>query len=326
MKGLRKDGNHRKEFFMQIPGKDGNSHEDHSIQELIKDGDRRAARKTRFQRLERTRIPMIQRSSGLAAGVHQSTFKGHGVEFSDLREYVPGDDLRAIDWKVTARLDLPFTRLLAEERDLTLCFAVDISGSTGFGSRVSKADTAREIAGSLAVSALRHHDAVALVLFSDRVEKYIPPGKGRRHILEVLNTLFEYSPVSRGTDIVPALRHLAHSLQRQSSVILISDFVMPPYRRELAVLKKRHQVFAIRASDPREKEIPDIGYITLEDAETGEQLMIDTSDRGTRDRYREHSLAEEQSFRRYLGKSGIPLATVTTGEEWEPVLRRFFRG
>ena len=288
--------------------------------------DRRADRRRRFQRLEQAGIPMVPGSSGLAAGVHRSTFKGHGVEFSELREYVPGDDLRAIDWKVTARLGQPFTRLLTEERDLTLCFAVDISGSTGFGTLVSKADIAREIAGSLIVSALRHHDAVGILLFSDRVEKYIPPRKGRRHVLEVLNDLFEYQAVSRGTDIVPPLHHLAHALKRQSSVILISDFIVPPFQRELAVLKKRHQVFAIRISDPREEEVPDIGYITLEDAETGEQIVIDTSDEETRNRYLEYSRGREQELRRYLGKSGIPLATVTTGEEWEPVLRRFFRG
>jgi uncharacterized protein (DUF58 family) len=296
------------------------------MEELSTGEDRREARRARFQRLERSGIPMIRQSSGLAAGVHRSTFKGHGVEFSDLREYIPGDDLRAIDWKVTARLDQPFTRLLTEERDLTVCFAVDISGSAGFGSCTSKIDLAREIAGSLIVSALRHHDAVGLLLFSDRVEKYIPPRKGRHHVLEVLNNLFEYQPVSRGTNLVPALHHLAHALKRQSSVVLVSDFVAPPYQRELAVLKKRHQVFAIGISDPREEEMPDIGYITLEDAESGEQVVVDTSDDEFRSRYRENSLTHEGQLRSDLGKSGIPLTLVRTNATWEPVLRRFFRG
>jgi uncharacterized protein (DUF58 family) len=296
------------------------------MQDKTSTEDRSSTRSRRFRRLERARIPMDLRSSGLAAGVHRSTFKGHGIEFSDLREYVPGDDLRAIDWKVTARLDQPFTRLLTEERDLTLCLVVDLSGSTGFGSQTSKVDTAREIAGSLAVSALRHHDAVGLMLFSDRVEKYVPPGKGRRHILEVLNALFEHMPVSRRTDIVPALHHLAHSLTRQSSVVLISDFVLPQYRRELAVLKKRHQVFAIKITDPREEEMPDVGYVTIEDSETGEQRVIDTSDTAAMNRYRESSRAGEESLLRSLGTFGIPLARVRTGDGWEPGLRRFFRG
>ncbi|MBP1928153.1 uncharacterized protein (DUF58 family) [Methanolinea mesophila] len=296
------------------------------MQDATSPGDRSSKRSRRFRRLERAMIPMDLRSSGLAAGVHRSTFKGHGIEFSDLREYVPGDDLRAIDWKVTARLDQPFTRLLTEERDLTLCLVVDISGSTGFGSLASKVDTAREIAGSLAVSALRHHDAVGLMLFSDGVEKYVPPGKGRRHVLEVLNTLFEHTPVSGRSDIAPALRHLAHSLARQSSVILISDFLLPPCRRELAVMKKRHQVFAIRISDPREEEIPDVGYLTLEDTETGEQLVIDTSDTLAMARYRESFREREESLVRALGTFGIPLARVRTGDGWEPGLRRFFRG
>jgi uncharacterized protein (DUF58 family) len=283
-------------------------------------------RKQWFRTLQRVRIPLLQRSYGLAAGVHRSTFKGHGVEFSELREYVPGDDIRAIDWKVTARLDRPFTRLFSEERDVTICFAVDVSGSTGFGSCRSKAEMAREITGSLIVSALVHHDAIGLLLFSDRVEKFIPPRKGLHHALEVFNALFDYRPASRRTNLVPSLRHLAGALKRQSSVVLVSDFNAPPFMRELGLLKKRHQVFAIRIADPREKEIPDIGYITLEDGESGEQIVVDTSDHEFRNRYREVTHGNASRIQRDLAFCQIPLATVMTDDDWEPELRRIFRG
>ncbi|MDD1716366.1 MAG: DUF58 domain-containing protein [Methanolinea sp.] len=296
------------------------------MQDPPEERDPREVRKQRFRRLERFRIPILPRSSGLAAGVHRSSFKGHGVEFTELREYVPGDDIRAIDWKVTARLGQPFIRLFSEERDVTICFVVDVSGSTEFGSRMSKADLARDIAGALILSALRHHDAVGLLLFSDQVEKYIPPRKGRHHVLGILNTLFDFCPGSRRTDIIPALHHLAGALKRQASVVIISDFSSPPFLWELAVLKRRHQVFAIRIADPREGEIPDIGFITLEDSESGEQIVIDTSGEKFRDRYRELSRGSSLAIRRDLAERQVPLATVMTDGKWERDLARFFRG
>jgi uncharacterized protein (DUF58 family) len=279
-----------------------------------------------FHTLQRVRIPLLQRSHGLAAGVHRSAFRGHGIEFSELREYVPGDDIRAIDWKVTARLDRPFTRIFSEERDVTVCFCVDVSGSTGFGSWRSKAEVAKEITGSLVLSALVHHDAIGLLLFSDRVEKFIPPRKGLPHALEIINTLYDYRPASQGTDLIPVLRYLSGALKRQSSVVLVSDFIAPSFTRELIVLKKRHQVFAIGIADPRESDIPDIGYITLEDEETGEQLVVDTSDEEFRSRFREFTNDNAQKFRRELTHHQVPLAMVVTDIDWEPELRRFFRG
>lgn len=288
-------------------------------------GDLRQARKDRFRDLERARIRILQQGTGLAAGVHRSSFKGHGVEFSDLREYVPGDDLRAIDWKVTARLDLPFVRLLAEERDVTVCFAIDLSGSTSWGTDRSKADTARRIAGSLAVSAARYNDAVGLLLFSDRVEKYIPPRKGRRHLLEVLNALFDHPVASPRTDIVPAIRYLAGALRRQSSIVLVSDFIAPPFIRELSVLSRRHQVFAVRVADRKEEEIPDIGCAIFEDGESGEQLLVDTSDTGFRERYRAAAALATAGLSRDFARKQIPLATIMTGGDPEPGLHRFFQ-
>lgn len=296
------------------------------MQDPSEEAKRKEMRKQRFRRLDRIRIPLLPRSSGLAAGVHRSAFKGHGVEFTELREYVQGDDIRAIDWNVTARLGQPFIRLFSEERDVTVCFAVDISGSTEFGSHTSKADLAREIVGALILSALRHHDAVGLVLFSDRVEKYIPPRKGRRHVLGVLNSLFDLRPGSRRTDLVPALRHLAGALKRQSSVVIVSDFASPPFLLELAILKRRHQVFAIRIADPREGEIPDVGFLTLEDAESGEQIVIDTSDEEFRSRYRDMSRGISLAIRHDLAERRIPLATVMTDGDWQRQLARFFRG
>ncbi len=296
------------------------------MQDSPEEKDPREVRKQRFRRLERVRIPLLPRSSGLAAGIHRSSFKGHGVEFTELREYVPGDDIRAIDWKVTARLGQPFIRLFSEERDVTVCFAVDVSGSIEFGSRTSKADLARDIAGALVLAALRNHDAVGLLLFSDRVEKYIPPMKGRHHVLDILNTLFDFRPGSRRTDILPALHHLAGALKRQSSVVIVSDFHSPPFQRDLAVLKRRHQVFAIRIADRREGDLPDVGLLTLEDSESGEQIVIDTSGKGFRDRYREVSHKSSLAIRHDLAERQIPLATIMTDGKWERDLARFFRG
>jgi uncharacterized protein (DUF58 family) len=279
-----------------------------------------------FRTLQRVRIPLLQRSHGLAAGVHCSAFRGHGIEFSELREYVPGDDIRAIDWKVTARLDRPFTRIFSEERDVTVCFCVDVSGSTGFGSWRCKAETAKEITGSLVLSALVHHDAIGLLLFSDRVEKFIPPRKGLAHALDIINTLYDYRPASKGTDLMPMLRYLSGALKRQSSVVLVSDFIAPPFMRELVVLKRRHQVFAISIADPRERAFPDVGYITLEDEESGEQLIVDTSSEEFRSRFSKSAHENAMKVRRDLARHQVPLATVTTDSDWEPELRRFFRG
>lgn len=263
---------------------------------------------------------------GLQAGLHHSVFKGQGIEFTEIREYVPGDDIRSIDWKVTARYNHPFIKEYTEERDQTFYFLVDISGSGTFGSSTSKQERILELVASLGFAAIRNNDRTGLCLFSDRVEKFIPAHRGKRHLVGMLNTLIDHTPASDRTDLGEAARFLAKVLARRSSIIILSDFISPDFMRPLSILRRRHEVIALRVTDEREREIPDIGYIELEDPETGEQVLVDTSDETFRERY--HTLVEEAetSLHRDLAKQRIHDLVITTDEPFELPVRTFFTG
>lgn len=260
------------------------------------------------------------RVSGQQAGVHISLFKGQGVEFSDIREYIAGDDIRAIDWKITARYGIPYIKEFVEERDHTLYLIADVSGSGSFGHTVSKFSTVLSILATLAFSAVQYHDRVGLILVSDRVEKFIPARSGRNHAIHLIQSVITHESVSPGSDLRPALTMILQRIRRMSTIILLSDFFTPDCSRELSLVKKRHDLLSIRVSDTREGELPDVGLIELEDAETGEQILVDTSDPYIREQYLVATTEYNNSLSLMMRKYRIPFVHIRSGEDFHPIL------
>ncbi len=269
------------------------------------------------------------------AGQYHSVFKGRGMDFEEVREYLPGDEVRTIDWNVTARTGRPFVKKFTEERELTLLLLVDLSASGSFGSGArSKRELAAEVASVLAFSAIRNNDKVGLVLFTDRVEKFIPPAKGKGHVLRVVREILFFEPEHTGTDLVAAIEFANRVVRRRAVTFLISDFLLPGWesglpdavKRALGLVNRRHDLVALATTDPRERELPDVGFVTLEDAETGEQLEVDTSYAGLRQRYAEAAASHAEALRHALRGCGVDLLELRTEEPYLPALQRFFRG
>ncbi|MDD4484395.1 MAG: DUF58 domain-containing protein [Methanoregula sp.] len=263
---------------------------------------------------------------GLQSGPHHSVFKGQGIEFSEIREYVPGDDVRSIDWKVTARYSRPFIKEFTEERDQTFYFVVDISGSSGFGSDTTKQRKILEVTASLAFAAVKNNDRIGLVLFSDQVEKFIPAKRGRKHLANLFNVMIDHKAASQKTDLAAAARFLTGALSRRCSIVILSDFASPDFFLPLRILRRRHEVLAIRVADPRELDLPDVGLIELEDPETGEQVPVDTSDPVFRERYSELVTEADRRLHSDFAKNRIPEAALLTDEPYDIPLKRFFGG
>jgi uncharacterized protein (DUF58 family) len=260
------------------------------------------------------------------AGDYHSVFKGRGMNFEDVREYQPGDEIRAIDWNVTARMGNAFVKKFTEERELTVMLVVDVSASGNFGSTTqSKRELAAEVACLLAFSAIRNNDKVGLILFTDRVELFIPPKKGRSHTLRLIREILFFEPKGRGTDPALALDYLNKIVTRRAVVFFISDFQAPDFSRALAVSGRRHDFVAIHIQDEREKVLPNIGIITLEDAETGDQIEINTAERTTRARFSGLVDEREQELARVLRRNNIDAIALQTGKDYLPQLRSFFK-
>ena len=267
------------------------------------------------------------------AGQYHSVFKGRGMDFDEVREYMPGDEVRTIDWNVTARAGRPFVKKFTEERELTILLMVDVSASGNFGSGPqSKRQMAAELASVLAFSALRNSDKVGLVLFSDQIEQYIPPKKGRQHVLRVIREILFFEPHSRGTDIVRALNFANQVTSRRAILFLVSDFELPNQDRAMADLRRavrlasrRHDVLALHVHDLREAELPDIGQLAIEDAESGELIELDTTDEKVRSRFAELARQRLDNLRRALAAEGVDNLNLDTREPYEPVLRSFFK-
>lgn len=260
------------------------------------------------------------------AGDYHSVFKGRGMNFEDVREYQPGDEIRSIDWNVTARLGTAFVKKFTEERELTVMLIVDVSASGNFGSTTqSKRELAAEVACLLAFSAIRNNDKVGLLLFTDRVELFIPPKKGRSHTLRIIREILFFEPLGRGTDPALALDYLNKIVTRRAVVFFISDFQAPDFSRSLAVTGRRHDFIAVQVQDERERSFPNIGIITLEDAETGEQIEINTADRTTRSRFADVVDRQETELLRMLRRNNIDTIALKTGEDYLPALRSFFK-
>jgi uncharacterized protein (DUF58 family) len=259
------------------------------------------------------------------AGKYESLFKGRGVEFAEVREYMPGDDIRTIDWNVTARTGTPFVKKHEEERELTVILAVDASASQDFGSgTLSKRDMASEIGAILTYSALKNNDKVGLMLFTDRVEKYIPPRKGRRHALRLVREIMEPNISGRRTDFNAALSYLNRVQKRQAVVFLLSDFLGANFDKTLRLCQQRHDLSAFRLFDPREEDIPRMGRIRLRDLESGEMVVLDTSSRGFQERYRQAAQSRRTALKKQFEAAGADYAEFSTAEPVVPGLVRFF--
>ncbi|MGB1126995.1 MAG: DUF58 domain-containing protein [Opitutales bacterium] len=260
-------------------------------------------------------------------GAYHSSFKGRGMDFEEVREYAIGDDVRTIDWNVSAKMDKPFVKVYREERELTLMLLIDLSASGIFGSiDQSKRERAAEIASVLAFSATRNNDKVGLLLYTEVVEHYIPPKKGRRHILRVIRDILFVEPEQRGTDHKSALDYLNRVQRRKTVVFLISDFLEADSSlfKTLALTNQRHDLIAIALSDPRESELPPVGLITLEDAETGEMVEIDTGSKALRERYKQLAAKRRNAFQSGMRKKGIDWIEASTEGPYLPALRQLF--
>jgi len=261
------------------------------------------------------------------AGEYRSVFKGQGMEFSEVREYQPGDEVRSIDWNVTARMRRPFVKRYIEERELTVMLAVDLSGSERFGTRRRfKSELAGELAAVLAMSAVRNNDRVGALLFTDRVEHVLPPRKGRRHALRLMRDLLGFEATGRGTDIPGALEYLNRMLRHHAIIFLVSDFQNEGLERPLKLLAQRHDVVAVTVEDPSEEHLPDIGLARFVDPESGEVVDVDTSDAGVRGQFDQAVAAQRDARRRLLRRLAIDEVQVRTDASIVEPLLRFFRG
>lgn len=260
------------------------------------------------------------------AGEYHSAFKGRGMTFSEVREYQYGDDIRSIDWNVTARFNHPYIKVFEEERELTVMLLIDMSASGEFGTQVHlKRDLITEIAAVLSFSAIENNDKIGVILFSDRVEKYIPPQKGRKHILRIIRELLEFQPTSRGTNISESLRFLTNVIKKRCTAFLISDFRDKGYARSLQVANNKHDVAALHIYDRREASMPAVGLIRVLDAETGSERWIDTSRSRVRDRYAMKWESHMEMMKEIFSRAGVDNVSLPTGEDYVKPLMGLFK-
>jgi len=260
------------------------------------------------------------------AGQYHSAFKGRGMMFSEVREYQYGDDLRSIDWNVTARFNHPYVKVYEEERELTVMLLIDVSGSGDFGTRnMLKRDMVTEIAAVLSFSAIQNNDKIGVIFFTDRVEKFIPPKKGRQHILRVIRELIDFRPECRRTDLTEPLRFLTHAIKKRCTAFVISDFMDHDFESPLQIAGNKHDMVAIRVYDHRETELPDLGLIQMRDAETGEQMWVDTSKRSVREYYNQWYLKKRKEINDTLVRCGVDHIAIRTDEDYVPPLIKLFK-
>lgn len=279
-----------------------------------------------LKRIRQIQIRTRHLVADVFAGQYHSVFKGQGMEFQEVREYVPGDDIRAIDWNVTARMGHPFIKKYVEERELTVMLLVDISGSQHFGATAqSKKDLAAELAAVLAFAAIQNNDRVGLLLFSDEVEHYLPPRKGTRHVLRVIRDALYFKPRRKGTRLSEALAFLNRVTSRRCVCFVISDFIDQDFRPALTVAAKRHDLIAVTVGDERERVWPAAGLVEWEDAETGQRLLVDTGDRRVREALAQAQARRAEQRQELFRSSGVDHIGVTAGQPYVQALIRFFR-
>ena len=279
-----------------------------------------------LKRVRQIEIKTRGLSSNIFAGEYHSAFKGRGMMFSEVREYQYGDDIRNIDWNVTARFNHPFVKVFEEERELTVMLMIDVSGSREFGTTWQfKKNMITEMAAVLAFSAIQNNDKIGVIFFSDQIEKFIPPKKGRKHILYIIRELISFKPEKRGTNISEALRYLTNAIRKRCTAFVISDFMDEGFEDSLKIANHKHDVVALRVYDPRETEIPNIGFVKLKDAETGNFSWINTSNRKTRDAYKKWWQENEEKLHNAFSRSGVDNVAVPTNEDYVKALISLFK-
>lgn len=260
------------------------------------------------------------------AGEYHSAFKGRGISFSEVREYQYGDDIRSIDWNVTARFNHPYIKVYEEERELTVMLLVDVSGSGNFGTRgTSKREQITEIAALLAFSAINNNDKIGVIFFSDRVEKFISPQKGRKHILRIIRELLDFKPESTRTSLNEPLRYLTNALKKRCTAFVISDFMADDFERSLQIASNKHDVVGLRINDNMEKELPDLGMLYVRDPETGNNMWLDTSLKTVREKFRNRWTRDRKRLDDIFTRSGVDNVTVFTGEDYVRPLIKLFK-
>jgi uncharacterized protein (DUF58 family) len=279
-----------------------------------------------MQKIKRIQIRTNHMVNDILAGQYESVFKGQGMEFKEVREYVPGDDIRMIDWNVTARTNTPHVKLLAEERELTVMLMVDASGSGRFGSVDRfKNELAAELCAVLAISAIKNNDKVGLIIFTDDVECYIPPSKGRTHVLRVIREVLYYEPKGTKTNIPGALRFLNGVTKRRAVAFLVSDFMANDYEIPLRIANKRHDVIAVSVTDPREEMLPEVGLVSVRDAETGRETLVNTNDAEVRTRYAKAAMARDKARKDIFQRTRVDSIAVRTDKNYVDEIYKFFR-
>ena len=257
-------------------------------------------------------------SDNIFAGQYHSAFKGRGMAFSEVREYQYGDDIRDIDWNVSARFHRPYVKVFEEERELTVMLLIDVSGSLDFGTtRAMKKDMVTEIAATLAFSAMRNNDKIGVIFFSDKIEKYIPPKKGRKHILFIIREMLDFHPESRKTDVKMAVEFLTRVMKRKCTAFLMSDFyVRNDFEQVLTICNRKHDVVALQVYDPLAKELPDVGLLNVVDAETGHEMYIDTSDRRLRNAHRSYWEHRQKVLDEVFSRSNVDNVSIATNQDY----------
>jgi uncharacterized protein (DUF58 family) len=274
------------------------------------------------------RIEISTRSivNEIFSGEYHSVFKGRGMEFAEVREYQIGDDVRTIDWNVSARSGHPYVKVFEEERELTVMFLVDVSSSGNFGTSMQfKREVAAELAAVLAFSAIKNNDKVGMIIFSDKIEKFIPPRKGKKHVLRVIREILFFKPQDARTDMSIALEYLSRIVKRKSTVFLISDFLTEDFEKSLQVANKKHDIVAISITDPREVALPDIGMIELEDAETGESIVVDTGSTDIRNAFYSRAAHHQESLSTLFRSIGVDHINILTDRSYIKPITKFFR-
>ncbi|MBR2292248.1 MAG: DUF58 domain-containing protein [Prevotella sp.] len=266
-------------------------------------------------------------SSNIFAGQYHSAFKGRGMAFSEVREYQFGDDVRDIDWNVTARFHRPYVKVFEEERELTVMLLIDVSGSLDFGTQKQmKRDMVTEIAATIAFSAIQNNDKIGVVFFSDKIEKYIPPKKGRKHILYIIREMLDFQPESRKTDVKQAVEFLSSVQKRRTTAFILSDFyVRNDFQQSLQIANRKHDVVAIQVYDQRAKELPDVGLMKVVDAETGFEQYVDTSSKRLRDSYRKYWMDRQTQLQETFNKSNVDNVSIATNEDFVKSLLMLFK-
>ena len=280
-----------------------------------------------LKRVRKIEIKTRGLSKNIFAGEYHSAFKGRGMTFSEVREYQYGDDIRNIDWNVTARHNRPYVKIFEEERELTVMLMIDVSASRNFGtiSKLKK-NQITEIAAVLAFSAIQNNDKIGVIFFSDKIEKFIPPKKGRTHILHIIRELIDFYPEDKQTDIEQALEYMTNSIKKRCTCFVISDFIDEhDFAHALAIANRKHDVVALRVYDPRGNQLPPVGMMYLRDAETGEQMWVDTSDKKLREAYEKYAFVREKELDAIFKRSGVDVANIRSDEDYVRALITLFK-